>query len=420
MSSFVLSRARRSRLGAALGVLAIGLSLTSPMITAPAAAAAPAVPDAVADPATALKLAHQANKQILVTSQTTDASETVANPDGSWTLTAHSEPVRMQQNGDWVPLDATLVQRPDGAIAPKALPLDVVLNPGGAGSASKPIVRVGLGDKQAGLTWPADLPTPQVSGDTATYADVYPGVDLRVQVTTRGYNENLVVKTAAAAQSSALAGVTFGLFTRNTTVSVNDGGLTVKDNAGNVLFSGDASSMWDSSGAGTEAEKNLGLGGGNRHAKMAVTATVNAVTVVPDRAFLADPSTRFPVVLDPETSCDSCVAQAHVVVQSGYPGQKNYNQTAQDLSNLKAGFESDDIAAVSRSYFEVNTSQLAGAVIHSAVVNTTLLHSAVCSVTDNDATGLWLSGAISPEPPGHLRPPRPGNQDWCWAFPPAT
>ncbi|GAA3435193.1 hypothetical protein GCM10018954_047990 [Kutzneria kofuensis] len=364
---------------------------------APVAAAAPAVPDAVADPATALKLAHQANKQVLVTSQTTDASETVANPDGSWTLTAHSEPVRMQQNGAWVPLDATLVKRPDGAITPKALPLDIVLNAGGTGSTAAPIVRVGLGDKQAGLTWPTDLPVPQLSGDAATYANVFPDVDLRIEVTTRGYTENMVVKSAAAARSAAIAGVTFGLYTRNTTVSVGDGGMQVKDMTGNVLFTGDASSMWDSSGAGTEAEKVLGPGGGNRHAKMTVSASANAVTIAPDQAFLADPKTKFPVVLDPESSCDSCVAQAHVVVQSGFPTQKNYNQTTQDLSNLKAGYETEDAAAISRSYFEVNTSQLAGAVIHSATVNTTLLHSAACSVSDNDATGLWLSGGITPD-----------------------
>lgn len=367
------------------------------MIVAPVAAAAPAVPDAVADPATALKLAHQANKQVLVTSQTTDASETVANPDGSWTLTAHSEPVRMQQNGAWVPLDATLVKRPDGAITPKALPLDIVLNAGGTGSTAAPIVRVGLGDKQAGLTWPTDLPVPQLSGDAATYANVFPDVDLRIEVTTRGYTENMVVKSAAAARSAAIAGVTFGLYTRNTTVSVGDGGMQVKDMTGNVLFTGDASSMWDSSGAGTEAEKVLGPGGGNRHAKMTVSASANAVTIAPDQAFLADPKTKFPVVLDPESSCDSCVAQAHVVVQSGFPTQKNYNQTTQDLSNLKAGYETEDAAAISRSYFEVNTSQLAGAVIHSATVNTTLLHSAACSVSDNDATGLWLSGGITPD-----------------------
>ena len=69
-------------------------------------------------------------------------------------------------------------------------------------------MRVGLGDAQAGLTWPADLPAPQVNGATATYAEVLSGVDLQVTATTRGYTENLLVKNATAA--SALASVSSG------------------------------------------------------------------------------------------------------------------------------------------------------------------------------------------------------------------
>ena len=147
MTSNALPRAFGLRLSAALGAVAIGLSLTSPMLTAPAAAATPSVPDAVADPATALKLAHQANKQIQVTSQTTESSDTVANPDGTWTLSTHADPVRMRQNGDWVPLDATLVKQANGAFAPKALPVDIAVNPGGRGSAAearRPIRSCGL------------------------------------------------------------------------------------------------------------------------------------------------------------------------------------------------------------------------------------------------------------------------------------
>ncbi|MFI9381436.1 LamG domain-containing protein [Kutzneria sp. NPDC052558] len=396
MTSTALPRAFGLRLGAALGAMVIGMSLTSPALTAPTAVAAPSVPDAVADPATALKLAHETNKHVEVTSQTTESSDTVANPDGTWTLSTHSEPVRMRQNGGWVSLDATLVKRPDGNIAPKALPLDLVLNAGGAGSAAAPVVRVGIDDKQAGLVWPADLPVPSLNGDTATYANVFPDVDLQVEATTRGYSENLVVKTAAAARSSALASITFGLFTRNTTVSASANGLQVKDNSGAVLFAGDASSMWDSSGVGTGAERELGPGGGDKHATMAVSATANSVTVTPDHTFLTDPATKFPVVLDPDSSCATCVSQAHVVVQSGFPSAMNYNQTVGDLSNLKAGYETQDGAKVSRSYFQMNTTQLAGAVIHTATVNTTLQHSAACTVSANDTTGLWLTGPIGP------------------------
>ena len=60
--------------------------------------------------------------------------------------------------------------------------------------------------------------------------------------------------------------------------------------------------MWDSSGKGSAAEQQLGEGGGRREAVMGFALTPDKVTITPDKAFLADPKTEYPVSLDPDNS----------------------------------------------------------------------------------------------------------------------
>ncbi|WIX82877.1 hypothetical protein QRX50_19930 [Amycolatopsis carbonis] len=115
------------------------MALVQPVFAAPAAN----VPDSAPDEATATACARAGGKQVEVSSETTETSKTVANPDGSWTLTEYVHPVRVKQGSGWAPIDPTLVRRPDGSIGPKAVTVDVSLNPGGTGSAAKPIVQAG-------------------------------------------------------------------------------------------------------------------------------------------------------------------------------------------------------------------------------------------------------------------------------------
>ncbi|WP_255637910.1 LamG-like jellyroll fold domain-containing protein [Amycolatopsis sp. DSM 110486] len=387
-------------------VVLSSVALVQPVLAAPSAN----VPDSAPDEATATAYARAGDKQVEVTSETTETSKTVANPDGSWTLTEYTNPVRVKQGTAWAPIDTTLERRPDGSIAPKAVAVDVSINPGGAGSATKPIVQAGEDGTAVGLKWTSDLPEPTLSGDTATYSEVLPGVDLTVKAATEGYTENLVIKTPEAAQNPQLHDVPFGLYTHNATVSVAEGdgrgtpaqtaptdGLEVKNSSGEVIFAGDASRMWDSSGEGSTAEQQLGEGGGRREAVMDFALTSDKVTISPDEAFLADPKTKYPVSLDPDNWCTSCGIQSHVVVQSGFPTAHNWNASTGDLSNLKAGYEDYDSAGTSRSYIQMNTSRLGGTVIKSATLNTTIQHSYSCTP---QPTGLWISN--------------PGNSNTTW------
>jgi hypothetical protein len=385
-------------------LVVLGGTLMAPVAAAAAPSSPAAVPDVAGDEASAMSYAREGDKQVLLEPKTTETAQTFANPDGSWTLTEYTHPVRVQQAGAWTPVDTTLVKRPDGSIGPKAAPMEVALSPGGAGSAGTPIVKAGQGDREIGLKWPADLPEPTLSQDTATYSEVLPGVDLKVQAVAEGYAETVVIKTPQAAANPALASVPFGLYTKNTTVDVAPGegrgkpttpgpsdGLEVKDSTGAVLFDGDAARMWDSSGAGSDAEAQLGAGGGRHEAVMGVALTKDKVTLSPDQAFLSSSTTTYPVSLDPDNWCTSCGVQAHDVVQSGYPDQANYNATTGDMSDLKAGYEDYDRAGTSRSYIQMSTAALGGTVVNSATLNTTITHTYSCTPT---ATDLALAGGI--------------------------
>ncbi len=391
-------------------MLVTTLSLAVPVIAAPpadAASAAASVPDSAPDEATAARFAHAANKRVLVSSRTTEQEQTFANPDGSWTYQQYAQPVRVRQNSTWVPVDTTLIRRADGSVAPKATVVDLALSGGGVGSRARgPMVRMATHGAEVGLGWAADLPVPSLSGDTATYHDVLAGVDIQVTAQVEGFRENLVIRTRDAARNPALATIAFGSYTKNTTVSVAKGagagmstaatgahlpadGLAVRDSAGATVFSGDASRMWDSSGAGSAVDKRAGQAAGQRQAVMGVLAGSVGVTVTPDQGFLADPATNYPVYVDPDYFCSNtawCGLQDYAVTQQAFPDASNANRGK--LSDLKSGYDAygasgtgSDATGINRSFVQMNVAPMIGKIIHWARLNTHVTHTACSSGT---------------------------------------
>src|SRR5262249_36488846 len=140
-------------------------------------------------------------------SATTETSQLFANPDGTMTLSASATPVRVRQAGAWVPVDTTLVANADGTWGPRAVLSPVSFSGGGTGT----LVKFERGGAPLSWTWPASLPAPTVSGDTVTYTDILPGVDLRLTARADGFSELFVVRTAAAATQVGMAAPTFGM-----------------------------------------------------------------------------------------------------------------------------------------------------------------------------------------------------------------
>lgn len=111
--------------------------------------------------ASALLTARLQQRQIEVLDARTDASQTFANPDGTLTLSASAEPVRVQRDGQWVSLDATLKVSGSGAVVPTQSESALVLSGGGTG----PLTRIFYAGAGAALTSPStgDRPARRVN-----------------------------------------------------------------------------------------------------------------------------------------------------------------------------------------------------------------------------------------------------------------
>jgi hypothetical protein len=375
----VLLRAvRRAVSMVVVGGLLVGVSSAAPV---------PVRGGAVTE-AEASSVARQENRPVRVESEVDETTEVLANPDGTLTMIQHVRPVRVRRAGGWVDVDTTLTRNGD-TISPLATVVDLALSAGGRG----PLVRAGRNGAEVGLDWPGELPEPTLDGPTATYAEVLPGVDLKVTADVTGFSQVLVVKTPAAARDPRLRRVAFGSHAKGLTVTATpDGRLRATDGAGAVVFTGDASRMWDSSGDASAEDRLRGSADGARGATMGVEVTGSTVTIVPDQKFLAAEDTRYPVYLDPSYSCTSCWKNHHNVVQSSFPGAHNFDVTTGQLNDLKAGWwcVSGDCPNTSRTYLRMNTAQLKGRWIHSAALHVTVVNSARCG--DAQPTHLSLIG----------------------------
>lgn len=138
----------------------------------PARAADTVAPDEV----TASAAAEASGVPVEALSDRTQYAQVFANPDGSFTYNAAPVPQRFQlADGTWTDVDTTLQQRADGTVAPVASPANLVLSGGGGG----PMLTEKQGADSLSLGWPGGaLPAPVLSGSSATYASVLPGVDL--------------------------------------------------------------------------------------------------------------------------------------------------------------------------------------------------------------------------------------------------
>ncbi|WP_112270645.1 LamG-like jellyroll fold domain-containing protein [Lentzea terrae] len=225
-------------------------------------------------------------------------------------------------------------------------------------------------------------------------------MDLEVRVGLTGFAQNLVVKTAEAARNPRLKKITFKSHTKNTRIgkaakagvsarsaaAASTDDLVVTDSDGNQVFGGDASHMWDSSESA-------------RRGVMGVEVGADTVSITPDQTFLGDPNTTYPVRLDPDYYCQQCSKIHHAVVQSPpeWADARNFDKTEGQLGDLKAGYlNASELgsrsAGVSRSYFQMNTTEIMGTVIKSATLHAKVIHSYSCAPSP---TELWLTGPIN-------------------------
>jgi hypothetical protein len=323
----------------------------------------------------ALAAARRQHQPIEVTSEETPTRKVSAQPDGTMTAELSAVPTQVRRGDVWVPIDATLTRNRDNTVTPKAVSTDTTLSGGGTG----PLMKYG----PITITWPGALPAPVLDGPTATYRDVLPGVDLRMTADNDDVAQHLVVKTPEAARNPALARIRLGLKADGLTLSVADGAIQARDANGAITYQTPPAAMWDAAVERRSAPVGLELGR-------------NELTLVPDQTLLTDPKATFPITIDPDW---------HTFVNSDwakvFSGKSNRSyfygglDTEQDGSNWakvgKCDFNYCNGIGTSRTYWQFDTSFLAGKTVRTVYFDITTVYSPSCHATaDNE---LWIANS---------------------------
>lgn len=300
-----------------------------------------------ADSTSAALYARSEGHRVEILSSRTETSATYVNPNGSYTLETMTQPVRTLQDDGWVPVDTTLVSDANG-VHPRAVPGEVMFSAGGDASLATVI---GEG-ATAGLRWFATLPTPTLSGDSATYRNVAPNVDLTLTATRVGFEVSFVLKTRPA-NPKAVYRLPLG---SGLTAEASDasGVMVLTDGNGHRRGFVRPTVMYDA-----QRDSSTGRPIHTGSLTAAITAAGHEIQVTPQAGFLTDPGTVYPVTIDP----------------SLHLGQLNdlwiasSNNTAGSASQeLRVGYVNGPSGALYRSFMKFDISSIAGAQISDAAL----------------------------------------------------
>lgn len=194
--------------------------------------------------------ARATRKPVPVASLTTETSDTVAMPDGSFTTTSHVLPVRVKTRHGWRAVSAALVRVADGRFATAATPSGLSLSGGG----KTPLVTLASpAGGRLGFTFGVKLPAPRVSGPAATYRDVFPGTDLIVTATTTGAVTITLEARTPAGEREMLRQLGMRISSRGLKVAASGGNISATGTAGQLEFSGSAPVLWTAPASVTPA-----------------------------------------------------------------------------------------------------------------------------------------------------------------------
>ncbi|WP_157254935.1 DNRLRE domain-containing protein [Nonomuraea typhae] len=305
-TGFTQRHTPKAQLHAARTALALGVFLASAsdpaLAAAPSAASpAPSAQDQIkkveerSDRVSAALAARLQGQRVRVADETTATTLTYVNPNGTVTLEASSSPVRVKRGDSWVAIDTTLIAE-NGVLKPRAALSDVEFSAGGSG---KPLVLLKSSEKQSySLTWPGALPQPRIEGNKATYPDAAgPGADLVVAALPDGFRHDLVLRERPAdAVEFEIPVETRGLKLGES----GDGGLNLLDRKGKMVASAPEPVMYEASAHAQAAPSAAPTDKiGKIDTRIVDKDGRQALVLRPDPAYLGDPDTTFPVIVDP-------------------------------------------------------------------------------------------------------------------------
>lgn len=368
----------------------------------PGSAAIPAGPEGLA-----IAEAEKTGQRVSIDSLRTGTTEVFAEPNGTLTAQEHLRPVRAKVGGEWRTIDTTLRQNADGTLSPAVSTFPMTFSGGGAG----PMATLAKGARSLAMTWQGVLPKPVLAGSTATYAEVLPGVDLKIIAEPDGFTHHLVVKTREAAANPAVRRLELGMKGTGLDVSAAaGGGLKATAADGEEVFAAPVPRMWDSShergrgqGLAAEQDREELL----REAPMKATLGRGTLEITPDQRLLDDPATVYPVVIDPAWHSGY---KNHWAVAAKRAGTNMANTAYYDGGNrigsewpplARVGYE-QDTGVTARSFFEMNLNGIGGSHVLSARFRVFNVHS-----WSNSARGvdLGLVGQINGGTTWNSQPP---------------
>ncbi|MER5888643.1 ricin-type beta-trefoil lectin domain protein [Streptomyces sp. NPDC001941] len=346
--------------------------------------------------------AAKTGKQVEVTEQRDEHTQVLANPDGTFAFKQYVRPEFARTDaasgkGGWQKADATLRYQ-DGRITPKAPVFGLSFSAGG----DAPLATMTKAGKELSLSWPKPLPKPTLEGSDATYAEVLPGVDLKILAETDGFAQHLVVKTREAAQNPELAELNLKITEKGLDVQADAAGnLSAKDTSGESLFTAPTPAMWDSSHL-TQAERAKALRGQTpkeeappaKLTDMATEVDGDTLRITPDAVTLRAQDTVYPVTIDPIFSGGGRINWALAYKQSGnssLAGTPYWNGGSFKDKLARVGHETDT-GGTSRAYFQLDIKGLKGADITSATFNAFNSYAWSCTKTPVE---LGWTGAIN-------------------------
>ena len=325
--------------------------------------------------------ARASQRRVEVLSERSETRRVWVHPDGHVQEEIAAAPVRFKDESargtdGWRAIDTTLKVTAGGAV-PAAMP--GVVRVGGG-----PVVSMAdaAGDGAALSLEGISLGTPVVEGSVATYRDVVPGVDVRVEVRPVGFELVWVVKSRKGMAEAVKRWGRAGEVVFPATITGLGGAVPTAGKDGSVELVDAASKrsrgrlaipqMWDA-GPGKGADRGVSRAAGFRLGVMKRVGRVSRASlgVVADVAWLNSPQRRFPVTVDPTYAQTTPYPIFDTFVQQGYTTDQSKS------SELKLG--NNGSGQVARSFLTFDAAAFKGKQVTSASLSLAESHSWSCA-----------------------------------------
>ncbi|WP_336204983.1 DNRLRE domain-containing protein [Nonomuraea sp. LPB2021202275-12-8] len=344
----------------------------------------------------ALAEARKRGEPVPVEAAYTEATRTWAYPDGHLTTQSYAAPAQLKQaDGTWGWIDTTLVEQ-NGVLKPRLTKADVRLSTGGDG----PFVALerDRGERLA-LSWPSDLPRPEVTGNVATYRDAAgKGADLVVTALATGFRHDVVLRERPKGQVEFRMPADTG---KLKLAAVKSGGLKLTDAKGRVQALAPAPVMVDSGRTTSgKAPQQLNRRTGKIITKVETEGGKSVLVLKPDAGFLAAADTVYPVVVDPTTTL-GLVSDTTINSIPPSPFWTSWDDYTGELLTVGGGLDLDGSEEMDhhRAFLQFDTAPLAGRAVSDARLELWAVDAVDCLQLMG---GMKVSRVTEPWEPGGL------------------